>query len=334
MSGRYLITGAQGLIGRDLAAHLLASDPSAIVVGIGRSPRNDFLFTHRITFRGTARPAPVPHTLANCFATARYDYRSLALSDTDALRRIVDEVQPVIVFHLASALHSADERDLASTNIDGTTSLVRALEGSSARIVLGSSASVYGEPQRVPVDETHPCVPVNAYGLSKYTAERAALRYGRDVVIARIFNVVGPGQSEDHVCGRLASELVSAPRGRPLTLAMGPLEPTRDFIDVRDVAAALVTIAERAAPGSVINVASGLEVSVRDLLRALVRIANVEVTLIERGDTVAGVSRCVADVARLRQLGFHSAYPLEQSLRDLVEWYQQLATGLQRHVYR
>jgi GDP-4-dehydro-6-deoxy-D-mannose reductase len=113
---------------------------------------------------------------------------------------------------------------------------------------------------------------------------------------------------------------------------VGPLAPTRDFIDVRDVAAALVTIAERAAPGSVVNVASGVGVSVRDVLRELVRIANVEVTLIERRDTLAGVSRCVADITRLKQLGFRPAYSIEQSLRDLVEWYQQLETAGQRHI--
>jgi NDP-hexose 4-ketoreductase len=326
MSAMYLITGAQGLVGRHLAAHILATNPSAIVVGVGRSPRNDRYFTHRVNFRGSPRPAPVPQAVVKWLAMPRYEYRSLALSDNNTLRRLLDELRPDVVFHLASALHSADERELASTNVDGTSSLVRALEGSGARLVLASSASVYGEPERVPIDEAHPCAPTNGYGRSKYEAEQSALRHGGDVVVARIFNVVGPGTSEDHVCGRLALELVSAPRGTPVTLSVGPLAPTRDFIDVRDVAVALATIAQRAEPRSVLNVASGVEISVRDVLRDLVRIANVEVTLTERADIRAGVSRCVADVTRLKALGFRAAYPLEQSLRDLVEWYETITS--------
>lgn len=300
MTRRHLVTGAQGLIGRCLVAQILAGDPAATVLGIGRSPRGDRLLTE-----------------------GRYRYEPVALGDAESLRSRIAEFRPDCVFHLASALHSAPRHELEATNVEGTASLLRALEGSDARIVLASSASVYGHPRRLPIDETHPCAPANPYGSTKLAAERLALRHGRDVVVARIFNVVGPGQPEDHVCGRLAAQLARGAAGAPGTLTVGPLAPTRDFIDVRDVAAALRLAADRAAPGSVVNVASGVEVSVGDVLGALVRIANVEVRIVERGEVAAGVARSVADVGRLRQLGFEPAYPLEQSLRDLLEWYRQ-----------
>ncbi|MGE5049173.1 MAG: NAD-dependent epimerase/dehydratase family protein [Deltaproteobacteria bacterium] len=297
---RHLITGAQGLVGRHLVARILASDPAAMVLGLGRSTRKDRLS-----------------------ADGRYRYEAVALGDAEPLRACIAEFRPDCVFHLASALHSAPQQELEATNIEGTASLLRALEGSDARIVLASSASVYGHPQRLPIDEAHPCAPVNQYGSTKLAAERLALRHAGDVVVARIFTVVRPGQPEDHVCGRLAAQLASREAGARCTLAVGPLAPTRDFIDVRDVAAALRLVADRAAPGSAVNVASGVEVSIRDVLGALVRIANVEVRLVEQGEVAAGVARCVADVNRLRQLGFESMYRLEQSLRDLLEWYRQ-----------
>jgi nucleoside-diphosphate-sugar epimerase len=308
MTRRHLITGAQGLIGRHLAAQILAADPAALVLGIGRSRRSDRSFM---------------------LDAGRHRYESVALGDTDALRRCVAEFRPDRVFHLASALHSAPRRELEATNVDGTASLVRALEGTGARLVLASSASVYGQPQRLPIDETHPCEPVNDYGSTKLAAEQLALRHGGDVVIARIFNVVGPGQNEDHVCGRLAAQLARSGAGKPAALAVGPLGPTRDFIDVRDAAAALRLAADRAAPAAAINVASGVEISIRDLLSMLVRVANVEVEVVERGEVAPGVARCIADVTRLRQLGFAPRYLLEQSLRDLLESYRP---GVQRGV--
>ena len=320
MTRRHLVTGAQGLVGRHLAARILAADPEAMVLGIGRSARTDAFFTHSIG----ARPAPLPGSLTPWFESPRYRYESIALSDGDALRAAVAAFRPDFVFHLASALHSAPENELVATNVEGTASLLRAVGSSAARIVLGSSASVYGHPRRLPMDENHPCAPVNPYGSTKLAAEQLLSRRGGNLVIARIFNVVGPGQTEDHVCGRLASQLARARPGAPTPVAVGPLSPTRDFIDVRDVAAALLFAADRAAPGSIVNVASGVETSVGEVLSALVRAANVEIAIVERGGVAAGVGRSVADVSRLRQLGFQPAFSIEQSLGDLVDWYRQV----------
>jgi nucleoside-diphosphate-sugar epimerase len=147
----------------------------------------------------------VPRALRRWLGIQRYGYQSVSLDDAGSLRPVILVFRPDCVFHLASALHSAPERELAATNIAGTASLLRALEGTGTRLVLGSSASVYGSPGRLPIDEAHPCAPVNAYGTTKLAAEQLAARHGAGVVIARVFNVVGPGQSEDHVCGRLAS---------------------------------------------------------------------------------------------------------------------------------
>jgi nucleoside-diphosphate-sugar epimerase len=324
MNPRYLITGAQGLVGRHLTAQILAADRTAIVLGIGRSPRNDDYFTHHVVVAGKTRRAPLSAALRTVLRNGRYRYRSLPLRETNALRSLVADFAPHYVFHVASALHSASPIELAETNVDGMASLLSALDGCGARLVVTSTAGVYGNPSRVPVDEDHPCVPVNAYGSTKLAAERLTREHFRDFVIARIFNVVGAGQPDDHICGRLATQVARASDGTTATIEVGPLEPTRDFVDVRDIAAALLLLSERAPAGAVVNVGSGLEVSIGEVLSLLVRVAKVEVRIVGREDVPAGVARSVADIARLRLLGFQPAYRLERSLRDSLEWWRQL----------
>lgn len=319
---RVLVTGAQGFVGRYLVAELLETEPEARVVGIGRSRELPGAFSHG---------GPLPNGLAHAFRRhgERYRYVSAQLTDTKALRALVRDLRPDCVFHLASALHSARETDLMRTNVEGTLGLLNALEDHEALLVHGSSASVYGEPRRVPIRENDPCEPTTIYGLSKWAAERLlamkAGRMGLRSVVARIFNIVGPGQTAAHVCGRLVEQLVAIERGAASTLEIGPLDPTRDFVDVRDVVRALLVMARRAAPGETYNVGSGREVSIREVLRMLVRISGVEARVDERRDHPAGVSRHVADVSKLTRIGFVPEWALLQSLSDLLEDHRRIA---------
>src|SRR5205814_9916408 len=117
-----------------------------------------------------------------------------------------------------------------------------------------------------------------------------------------VFNVVGPGQSDGHVCGRFAAQLAR----RPQRLEVGSLKTTRDFIDVRDVAAALLLVSRKAEQGGVYNVASGRETPIRAVLAALLEVSGLtgQVDVVSRAAQSAGVSRQVADVSRLTRLGF------------------------------
>jgi nucleoside-diphosphate-sugar epimerase len=314
---RYLIAGAQGFLGRHLAARILEEERDAEIVGIGRSAAADRFFTHA----AGARRAPLPPKLLVTL-DGRYRYRQLPLCDSASLRQLICEFRPHRVFHLASALHTAPERDLIETNIEGTASLMGALEGSDALLIVGSSASVYGEPAAVPIAEFAPCNPIDLYGTTKLAAEHIArikaMQMGLGWITARIFNVVGPGQSEAHVCGRLAAQLASR---RP-ALEVGSLDATRDFIDVRDVAAALLLVANRGERGGTYNIASGHETPIHFILSELIRISGLTVAITSRNDLPRGVRRHVADVSRLKGLGFVPAYSLGESLRDLFRYQQ------------
>ena len=330
MTRRYLITGAQGLVGRYLTARILDTEPEAEVLGIGRSGSIHGFFTHAISTRGGRGRAPLPAQLLASFS-GRHRYQSISLLDTPRLRDLLREFRPHCVFHLASALHTASEHDLLETNIEGTASLMRAVgdaQGSGALVILGSSGSVYGEPASLPIRESDACNPADMYGLTKLAAEHVvrihAARGGFAFVTARIFNVVGPGQSESHVCARLAAQLASVPTSGHAMLEVGAIDTTRDFIDVRDVAAALLLLAQRGERGSVYNLASGRETPIHATLSELLRISglNRQVEIVRRNDRPAGVQRHVADVSRLQRLGFSPAYSIGESLGDLFRYHR------------
>jgi len=293
---RYLITGVEGFIGRYLTAHILDVDKDAEVVGLGRSARDK--------------------------ADERFRYERLSLLDTVVLRELIAELRPDCIFHLASALHAASERDLVETNVLGTLSLMKAVAVSDALVILGSSGSVYGHPASLPIRESEPCNPADMYGVTKLAAEQIArnqaAQNGFRLITARIFNVVGPGQSESHVCGRFAAQLASSPR----VVETGALDTTRDFIDVRDVAVALLLLAQRGEPGGTYNLGSGRETPICFVLSELIRISGLSTAIATRNDLPRGVRRHVADVSRLQRLGFVPAYSLSESLHDLFRYHQ------------
>jgi nucleoside-diphosphate-sugar epimerase len=166
--------------------------------------------------------------------------------------------------------------------------------------------------------------------LSKLAAEHItrinADRHGIGVITARIFNVVGPGQADSHVCGRLAAQLASLARAGPAVLEVGALDTTRDFVDVRDLATALLLVAHRGDHGSTYNVGSGRETPIRFILSELIRMAQIQglVTTAHRKDQPAGVPRHCADISRLQRLGFVPTYSLAESLTDLLRYHQAL----------
>lgn len=326
---RYLVTGAQGFLGRYLVARLLRDRADAEVLGIGRSPRSDAHFTHTLAWSGAPVPAPLPAELRAAARDPRYRYRAADVEDAGAVARLVADVRPHVVFHLASALRGEPRERLYRTNLGGTRGLLAAIAAAGVpveRIVLGSSGAVYrtGPGCEPPFAEDAPLRPADAYGRSKLAAERACRAFPQlPVVHARIFNLVGPGQDERHAAGRFAGRLAAmAHAGLPRRLEVGSLSPTRDWMDVRDAASALALLGERGAPGRAYNLASGVEVPVRQVLDTLVRVAGIPVDVVEdHAGPPPGEPRHVADVRRLGEMGFAAAHPLDRTLADLWDYY-------------
>jgi 3-dehydroquinate synthase len=330
---RILVTGAQGFLGRYLVARLLGAEPGSEVLGLGRSPRLEDCFTHSLQWGASRLQAPLPEDLRDALISPRYHYMSLDLLRQPELTGLLMDFRPHRVFHLASGLRDAAPDHLFRTNVEGTISLIEAIREAGIeppRLVLGSTGFLYGqvEPDVLPIRESTPCTPIDLYGVSKLAAENAsrilARRYELPAIWARIFNLVGPGQEERHFCGRLTSQAAAIAAGLlPPLVEVEPLTATRDFLDVRDAASALELLAANGTPGHIYNVASGVESPVAQVFDSIIRHAGLDgrVEIDLKAARPADIPRYVADITRLRSLGFAQAFPLERSLADLLRYY-------------
>lgn len=332
MSARYFVTGAQGFVGRFTIAHILAEDRDAEIVGIGRSLANDSHFTHPVHWGERAVPAALPSYL-EILRDGRYRYERTDLADRPALETSLRSFRPDFIVHLASGLRDDPFEHLFRTNVEGTAHLVEALAASGIAvrcIVFGSSGAVYGRTalRGLPLDEEAPCLPADLYSVSKLASEHVSRimsgQLGLPAVWARIFNIVGPGQDERHICGKLAAQAAAIRCGVvPARFEAGDLTSSRDFIDVRDVAAGLSLLARRGEPGTVYNVASGRETSMQSILESAMEISGLSSTTAVdiTYHRAADIPRVVADVGRMHALGFGLKFDMRQSMSDLIDYY-------------
>jgi nucleoside-diphosphate-sugar epimerase len=224
------------------------------------------------------------------------------------------------VFHMAAMSRSAASLDnieiCTSANITGTQNVLIAAKAAGVKKVIYSGSSTYYGNQPAPHVEDMPGDFLNFYGLSKYTGEEYCLMfdrlYGLPCVVLRYFNVYGPRQPEEGIYALvLGIFLRRAAEGKPL-LIHGSGEQRRDFIHVRDVAAANLAAFESPLHGMRLNVGSGTSISVRELADMISdrqefqprRLGDAEVTL--------------ADISRIRELlGWTPKISFREGIQEL-----------------
>jgi NDP-hexose 4-ketoreductase len=201
----------------------------------------------------------------------------LATDDPAGIAAIIASVAPDAIANCAGLTVGGPDL-LAAANITGPYTLVRAmlLAGTRARLVhLGSAAEYGGAEPGVPLNESAPPRPGAPYGATKLAGTRLVelgRAAGLDAVVLRVFNPVGAGAPETGLPGRVAAQLRQALAGGS-EVRLGPLDAVRDFVDARDVAAAvLAAAAAPAVPHPVLNIASGAGVPARTLVKELVAV--------------------------------------------------------------
>ena len=263
------------------------------------------------------------------------EWLDLDVRSGPSIRDAVRRCSPERVYHLAGQASVGQSfqapEETWEINATGTLRVLETLreEGcEGVRVLMISSAEVYGAvpPDRQPIGEDQPMRPVTPYGASKAAAEMLAVQYASsasmEVVIARSFNHIGPGQDERFVLPSLARQLarIAAGSEEPV-LRVGNLDVRRDFLDVRDVVPAYVTLMEHGASGETYNVASGESISLEQLVSRLVELSGTNARVVVDADRVRNVDipMLVGDPSRLRSLGWSASFRLDDTLQDLLD---------------
>lgn len=261
------------------------------------------------------------------------------LSDRALLSQVLIDCQPDAVFHLAGIIKSTDPQTYYASNLFGTLNLLDAVLQMEKRpkVVLASSSSVYGLTKSArPITERSPLRPVTEYAVSKVAQETAALRYhyafGLDVVIVRMFNLLGPGQSPDLACSAFARQIALAEISEQTEIVTGNLDAKRDFVDVRDAVRAFALLAEKGDAGQTYNVCSGNAVAIQQclsemMLRSKKQLsARVDPTRVQKND----IPMQVGSFQKLKKVtGWNPRIPLNESLADLLnDWRERVKVEL------
>lgn len=252
-------------------------------------------------------------------------FLSADLEEPESVARAIRAAHPEVVIHAAGRTPPGEPDLFYRANTLTTLHLLDALRatGAPVRLILAGSAAELGPVAEtdLPVAEDHACRPADAYGMSKWLSTCAGLstRPPLEVIVARVFNLIGPGQPLTRAFGRFAAQLNDR-GGGPRSLAVGDLDARRDFVDVRDAARALVALASAGRGGRIYHVGTGISHRVGDGLAHLIRRSarGVEVRVDPGLTTNLGPRDSRADIRRIvAETGWRPRIAWEQSLDDL-----------------
>jgi nucleoside-diphosphate-sugar epimerase len=300
---RVLLLGASGFIGRHVLSGL-RDEPDLTPVLLSRKPIGS----------GNGTEACLPFDVSR--------------ESPAALAGLLERVRPDAIVNCVGAT-SGDGALLTEANVLVVSKLLEAMAQAApaARLVHLGSAAEYGvtEPDK-PVFETAPCRPVSAYGVTKLAATQLvtlARDEGRlEAMALRVFNPIGPGVNENTLPGRVALAFREAIRHGQREITTGPLDAFRDFVDVRDVASAVVAaLRASGSPRGPLNVGSGRATRSRSLVDLLAHVADFGGAVLERN---AGSPRSnevtwqQADLTRTGEaLGWRPRFAQRESLESL-----------------
>ncbi len=304
MAKNIWITGVSGFSGQYMVHHIRSVAPETRIIGIGRSD---------------SQSADVDQFL------------KVDLTDPGCLLPLAEQEAPEMIFHMAAKMPPESDGEMWANTVGGTVNFLRAVSGerfANTRIVLIGSAAEYLKTSNGLLTEKNSCGGESGYGKVKWAqtilTQKIAQRCNLDVVIARTFNLIGPGLSESFVATSVCRQYANL---RTIELKIGNTNSERDFIDIRDAVSAYWIIAQKGTRGEAYNVCSGIPTRIEDII-SMVEMASqrkltrkVEIKRIKEVD----VDRVYGSNEKLLDLGdWEIRYPLETSIKDMLTYYSQI----------
>lgn len=247
------------------------------------------------------------------------------LTNPQAVQAQVDAAAPDVVVHLAGISFVGHDKPSAfyEVNVIGTLNLLDALlklPRKPKRVLLASSANVYGNCEQSPISEMQAPAPLNNYAMSKLAMEHLAMTYADRLPLffVRPFNYTGPGQVESFVIPKIVSHF----KRRVTTMELGNLTVEREYNDVRMVTDAYLKLLEKAAVGEIYNICSGKTYTLHQVINTLVELTGYQIDVVVNPAFVRAneLHRLCGDASKLHKtIGTHDPIVLQNTLRWMLE---------------
>lgn len=300
---KILITGGAGFIG------------SAIVKILQKSHYEVFVIDN-LSF-GQRRFITIPDD----------HFFEIDILNAPVLTQIIQAINPDWVIHLA-AIHFIPYCNLhpfeaSNINILGTLNVLEALKNTAVQKVLFASTAAVYPISDDPLSEDSPAAPVDIYGLSKLTGEHLLHRFQLETslptIVCRLFNAIGPNETNPHLFPSIAEQLKAGRR----TIQLGNLTPKRDYVHVQDIARAIYQLIHQVASGyEVFNIGSGQEYDVAEIVTIFEEILGEKIVVETDAAKVRPAERMhlVADVSKLKNfIGWTPAFSIREAIKDLLQ---------------
>ncbi len=247
------------------------------------------------------------------------------LTNPQAVQAQVDAAAPDVVVHLAGISFVGHDKPSAfyEVNVIGTLNLLDALlklPKPPKRVLLASSANVYGNCEQSPISEMQAPAPLNHYAMSKLAMEHLAMTYADRLPLffVRPFNYTGSGQVESFVIPKIVSHF----KRQATTVELGNLTVEREYNDVRMVTDAYLKLLDQAAAGEIYNICSGKTYTLHQVIDALVELTGHQMGIVVNPAFVRAneLHRLCGDVSKLHKtIGTHDPIALQNTLRWMLE---------------
>jgi len=304
-----LVTGGAGFIGSHIVDKLVEEGHQVRIL-------DDF---------STGRMENIKHL------EGKIDIFEGSVSNKKTIEKAADGVE--YIFHEAAQTSVVDSiRNPAKTwdvNIKGTKLLLNAaVENNVKKVILASSANIYGSSPKLPKKENMEVNPNSPYGNSKLMNEVMAKKYhddhGLKAICLRYFNVYGPRQNPESGYSGVISKFIGSMVNGKSPIIYGDGKQTRDFIYVEDVVRANMIAMKSKINCGVFNIATGKETNLNEIVETLNDILGTNLKANYDEERMGDIRRSVADVSKAKEiLGFESKHSLKEGLKKTVEWYKK-----------
>lgn len=267
-------------------------------------------------------------------SSRRFKFIKLDLLDKGKLQGIIAKVCPDYVFHFAGINFSGNYKILLESNVLATSNLLEAVLNNKHKhqprmLIVGSSAEYGVVPlNKQPIPESSALRPVTFYGVTKASQGLLALqyhfRYGLHIVLARPFNIIGPGQSSGFICGSIVEQIKNIKKNKTRGLTVGNISTSRDFVDIRDVVRAywMLLAAKKNISGEAFNIGSGKAYSIKLVLDTLLGYSELKVKIKQKRQMIRvnDVPYQKADISKIKKtINWKPEISITTSLKDMLQ---------------